>query len=101
MTDPRYFPRGEEFIPERWLDGNEKLLRDRKAFIPWSYGAHSCPGKHFALNEQRVVIGRIVWAFDLEFGEGYSDEVFEDELMAYALLKVGSLEMKFLPRNRV
>lgn len=47
MTDPRYFPQGGEFIPERWLVGNEELLRDRKAFIPWSYGAHSCVGKHF------------------------------------------------------
>lgn len=125
------------------------MLRDRKAFIPWSYGAHSCVGKHFggcfpllhpppqfsrlldissfsetrctpipsplfkiylttltlrssaALNEMRVVIGRIVWAYDLEFVEGYNDKKFEDELMAYALLKVGSLEMKFILRKKI
>lgn len=39
--------------------------------------------------------------YDLEFGEGYSDSKFEEELMAYALLKVGSLEMKFIPRKKI
>ncbi len=33
--DERYFPRGDEFIPERWNDQPE-LLRDMRAYIPFS-----------------------------------------------------------------
>lgn len=41
MTDERYFPRGQEFIPERWTDEKPELVRDRRAYIPFGYGAHS------------------------------------------------------------
>jgi cytochrome P450 len=34
MTDERYFPRGEEFIPERWTNEKPELVVDRRAFIP-------------------------------------------------------------------
>jgi hypothetical protein len=33
--DERYFPRGREFIPERWTEKPE-LIKDRRAFIPFS-----------------------------------------------------------------
>jgi cytochrome P450 len=35
MLDPRYFPRPEEFWPERWLEGRQGV-KEIRAFIPFS-----------------------------------------------------------------
>jgi len=44
-TDVRYFPRGREFIPERWTGEWRDGVRDRRAFIPFGYGVHNCVGQ--------------------------------------------------------
>lgn len=35
-TDPRYWRRPDEFLPERWVDESLGLIKDRRAFIPFS-----------------------------------------------------------------
>jgi len=55
MTDERYFPRGMEFWPERWLLGEEGV-KEKKAFIPFGYGLHSCVGKQLAMNESMLIL---------------------------------------------
>ncbi len=35
LADERYFPRGKEFIPERWTIQPE-LVKDRRAFVPFA-----------------------------------------------------------------
>ena len=99
MTDERYFPKGEEFIPERWTDARPELLLEKKAFIPFSYGVHSCVGKQLALNELRLVISKVARDFDIEFGESYDEGKFLAEWMDYAVLKIGALPLKFTPRH--
>jgi cytochrome P450 len=99
MTDERYFPEGEEFIPERWTEERPELLLEKKAFIPFGYGVHSCVGKQLALNEMRLVIARVARDFDVEFGESYDDGKFLAEWMDYAVLKIGALPLKFLSRR--
>ena len=89
MTDERYFPRPEEFIPERWTEERYDLLLDRRAFIPFGYGVHSCVGKQLALNEMRLVLARVVKEFDVVKGESYDEEVFRKEWKDYAIAKIG------------
>lgn len=36
QTDERYWVRPDEFIPERWTDEKPELIKDRRAFIPFS-----------------------------------------------------------------
>lgn len=43
-SDPRTFPRGDEFIPERWTTRPE-LVRDATVYSPFSVGRFSCVGK--------------------------------------------------------
>lgn len=100
MTDGRYFPQGDEFIPERWTDERPELLLERKAFIPFGYGVHSCVGKQLALNEMRLIMAKVARDFDVEFGESYDEAKFLSEWMDYAVLKIGALPLKFVPRNR-
>ncbi|KAJ8061999.1 hypothetical protein OCU04_009781 [Sclerotinia nivalis] len=79
-----------EFHPERWLSVEDieelktaypdmkltdpKIFEhdDRKARQPFSFGPANCIGKNLAYAEMRVLLGNVVWAFDLEEGEGSS-----------------------------
>lgn len=99
MTDERYFAKGQEFIPERWTDGWREGVKDRRAYIPFGYGVHSCVGKQLALNEMRLAIATVVNEFDLVFGESYDEMKWMDEVNDYTILKVGELWMKFVCRE--
>lgn len=44
LKDSRWFPKGDRFNPERWTGEMPELVRDRRAFIPFCYGVHSCVG---------------------------------------------------------
>ena len=77
-----------EFHPERWLSTEdvEELKSafpemqledprkfendDKKASQPFSYGPANCIGKNLAYAEMRVLLGNVVWGFDLEGGDG-------------------------------
>ncbi|KAJ8058514.1 hypothetical protein OCU04_012698 [Sclerotinia nivalis] len=80
----------EEFHPERWLSVEDveelktafpdmkltdpKIFEndDRKAKQPFSLGPANCIGKNLAYAEMRVLLGNVIWHFDLEEGEGSS-----------------------------
>jgi cytochrome P450 len=98
MTDERYFPKGEEFIPERWTGELDEGIVERKAFVPFGYGLHSCVGKQLALNEMKLGIASVVRQFDVVLGESYSEDVWQEEWKDYAVLQVGALPVKFLGR---
>jgi cytochrome P450 len=68
--DPRNFGRPDEFIPERWTDQPELVLR-KEAFIPWMVGPYSCAGKGLAMMELRSVISRVISEFDVKLPEGF------------------------------
>jgi cytochrome P450 len=99
MTDERYFPNPEEFIPERWAGEKPQLLLEKRAFIPFGYGVHSCVGKQLALNEMRLVLARVVREFDVVRGESYDEERFREEWMDYVVLHIGAMWVKFVPRG--
>ncbi len=48
-TDPNVFPEPERFLPERWLDADDRRrwLRER-AYVQFGYGGHKCLGEMFA-----------------------------------------------------
>ncbi|MBI2375715.1 MAG: cytochrome P450 [Deltaproteobacteria bacterium] len=64
QRDGRWFDRPREFLPERFLPGVP--LRNPKAYLPFGAGPRACIGKHFALLELEVVIGRIAEELTLE-----------------------------------
>lgn len=57
QRDAKYWPRPEEFLPERWLPGNEDIAcRNPNAYIPFGGGPRKCIGYRFALQEAVVAL---------------------------------------------
>ena len=111
--DPRYFsPLPNEFLPERWLSHAQRTYLDRKlfgsqihntaAFIPFSTGPTSCPGKQLALMEIRMAICVIVSRFILKFGPSYYDpQTWFDDMCDYFIMVKGPLPTVLTPRQSI
>lgn len=99
MTDERYFPKGWEFIPERWTGEWNEGVKERRAFIPFGYGVHSCVGKQLALNEMRLTIASVVKEFNIRLGESYDEKICEEEWKDRAVLQIGKLPVYFARRT--
>lgn len=74
-TRPENFYKPLEFHPERFLNKTDARYepmfeRDRlDAFQPFSTGARNCIGSKLFLAEARVILGRLVWTFDMQLAE--------------------------------
>lgn len=75
-NSPKCFHRPESFVPERWLPHPScpvEYASDRlSAVLPFSIGSRRCLGEHLAWFEMRLILARLVWAFDMEAGDGKS-----------------------------
>ncbi|XXH01379.1 hypothetical protein Hte_007739 [Hypoxylon texense] len=69
-----YFPEPFAFRPERWL-ADETPGRPLQAFVPFSIGSRSCPGKSMAYLEISLTVARILWYFDFEKCSGSLGDV--------------------------
>lgn len=64
-----------KFDPSRWLlskdSPNPKALNSSSAsaFNPFSLGPRNCLGRNLAYLEMRLILARLLWAFDLEAPE--------------------------------
>ncbi|KAL4936547.1 hypothetical protein BDV06DRAFT_216594 [Aspergillus oleicola] len=100
QRDDRYFPSGNKFIPERWLDEKEKLIKHDEAFFPFQLGRYGCVGKQLALMEMRLVIARISLEFDISFAPGEAGEAFDQDAKDTFTFTVGPLMLQFQSRQR-
>eukprot|EP00047_Mylnosiga_fluctuans_P024530 m.163215 g.163215 ORF g.163215 m.163215 type:complete len:512 (+) comp9875_c0_seq5:113-1648(+) len=66
--NPVYWPRADEFDPERFSE-EEASKRHRFAYFPFGLGRRQCMGRVFALNEIRVVIATLLRDFDFTYDE--------------------------------
>lgn len=99
-----------EFHPERWLSvadveelkskfpdmklNDPRIFEgdDKKSRQPFSYGPANCIGKNLAYAEMRVLLGNVVWGFDLE---GVKDsETWLERNKIYVLWKKPELWVK-------
>lgn len=62
---PDVWPDYDVFRPERFNEPSGKD-RDPFSFIPFSAGSRNCIGQNFAMNEQKVIISRLVQAFHIQ-----------------------------------
>ncbi|KAI1822543.1 vera protein [Xylaria intraflava] len=66
--NPSYWPRPDEFIPERWTvsDGDPLHPVNNNAWAPFSIGPRNCIGMELALIELRIVLALTARRFDIE-----------------------------------
>lgn len=64
----------DSFMPERFLDTPETRSRYgndiKKAAQPFSLGPRGCIGRNLTYVELRLILGALLWNFDLEFADG-------------------------------
>ena len=115
QRDPRYFsPLPESFLPERWLsearrlalepkifNSEEKYVHNTNAFIPFSAGPTSCPGKSLALMEARMAVSVIVSRFDFELDPSYNPQKWCEDMHDYFSMVKGPLPTLLSPRQSV
>jgi cytochrome P450 len=63
---PKYWPRVDEFLPERWLvaEGHE-LYPVTGAYRPFEHGPRNCIGQNLAMLELRVVLALTIRRFKI------------------------------------
>jgi cytochrome P450 family 4 subfamily B polypeptide 1 len=71
---PDMWDNPEEYDPERFSRENEDKIPPF-AYVPFSAGSRNCIGKHFALNEERCILAKILHHFEFSLDEDRPPEV--------------------------
>ncbi|KAK6193708.1 hypothetical protein LQW54_012178 [Pestalotiopsis sp. IQ-011] len=73
-SNPDYWPRATEFIPERFLVTADDPLYPRKnAWRPFELGTTRCIGEELAMTEMKLVLVMTLRDFDFQFGTAPQD----------------------------
>ncbi|VUC34838.1 unnamed protein product [Clonostachys rosea] len=103
---PRYFMEPLEFRPERWLTLDHPsfnpIFKDDnlKASKPFSQGPRGCPGGPIASATVRLLMAKVLWQFDLEFGAGQRELSFERDFKFLAFWDKPEFRVRFKPVKR-
>ncbi|KAK8189111.1 putative P450 monooxygenase [Phyllosticta capitalensis] len=88
------------FLPERWYEKKE-MVKKEKAFFPFSTGVFGCIGKPLALMELRLVIAKLLVAFDIAFAPGETGDDLLNKTRDHFTIECGGLKLVFKERNAV
>ncbi|KAI1491664.1 cytochrome P450 [Biscogniauxia mediterranea] len=93
--DSRNFAQPWEFRPERWTDPDGDNNKD--ASRPFSIGPRACIGTNLALLESRIILAKVVHAFDLELVS--KDLDWWRDVRFYMLWKKPRMMVRLHPRK--
>jgi sterigmatocystin biosynthesis cytochrome P450 monooxygenase len=72
--NPHFWPRVEEFLPERWLvDENHPLYPVKNGWRPFERGPRNCLGQELAMTEIKLVVAIMVREFKIHDAYAESD----------------------------
>ena len=64
--NPRFWPRVEDFLPERWLvDPSDPLYPVKNGWRPFEKGSRNCLGQELAMTEIKLVVAVMVREFEV------------------------------------
>ncbi len=89
---PAFWSNPDQFMPERWLDGERPA--SRYAYLPFGAGPRACVGTHFASVEGPLLLALIGRRYELQLAH----ETVELELMV-TLRPKGGIRMMIQPRH--
>ncbi|XP_020809616.1 probable cytochrome P450 12c1, mitochondrial [Drosophila serrata] len=74
LKDERFYPRPEEFLPERWLrtkdageDSSEAPMKNPFVYLPFGFGPRMCVGKRIVDLELELTVANVVRNFHIEY----------------------------------
>jgi hypothetical protein len=70
LTDLGSSRNPEKFAPERWLGDPDYKDDRRDAHQPFSVGTRNCLGMNMAWHEMRLLLGKLLYNFDIESDVG-------------------------------
>jgi sterigmatocystin biosynthesis cytochrome P450 monooxygenase len=74
--DPAYWPRPDDFLPERWLVAPGDPLHPVKgAWRPFEHGPRNCIGQELAMLEMKVIVVMSARRFDVALSYGEVDRL--------------------------
>jgi cytochrome P450 len=90
------------FNPERWLS-EEWDSDQKKASQPFSLGPRGCIGRNLSFMEQRLIMGRLLWNFDVHSAD--SAELWDSEgemkhMKAFLTWEKPDLQITLVPVQR-
>ncbi|KAH7981437.1 hypothetical protein HPB49_024034 [Dermacentor silvarum] len=91
---PRFVPKPNEFIPERFLEFDKE--RHPFLYIPFAGGARNCIGQKFAQLEDKILLAQILRRFKVESKTRNEDLQLSLELV---LRPTQGLHIKLTPRD--
>ncbi|KAH6696444.1 cytochrome P450 [Leptodontidium sp. MPI-SDFR-AT-0119] len=92
--DPRNFSEPRAFKPERWIEEKHDRRLVNLAFVP---GVRGCFGINMAQLEMRIVLAKLVFAFDWELEDPCVN--LERQSTLYVLWELPKLNVRFSLRN--
>ncbi|GLV43434.1 Cytochrome P450 301a1 [Carabus blaptoides fortunei] len=67
----KYFPSADEYIPDRWMKGQNEKYTSKDAhpftFMPFGFGPRSCIGKRFAQLEMEILLAKLIRNYTLSW----------------------------------
>ncbi|KAF2001405.1 cytochrome P450 [Amniculicola lignicola CBS 123094] len=102
---PSLFHDPQSFHPERWLpealnDPSSPFYTDiRTAVQPFSIGPRSCIGRPLALGELRLVLARLVWAFDIQEANTEAGKLVWERQRCFSVIERKAFEVQLKLRN--
>ncbi|KAF6815148.1 cytochrome p450 [Colletotrichum plurivorum] len=97
---PDNFVDPEDFVPERWLDGDDQPAMysgDRRECVKvFSTGPRDCIGKNLAWPEMRIIIASLLHNFEIELVDPSFNWLDQD---SYGIWDKHPLWVKLLPRQ--
>ena len=70
--EPKMFPKGNEFVPERWVDSSYPTYKEPLSEFPhirgdiaFGYGMRACPGVDLTNLELFTLFGALAWSFNI------------------------------------
>ena len=108
IVAPRYtigrlescFEHADQLVPERWYS-KPAMVKDKRAFAPFSQGRYSCVGKNLALTELRFVTALLVGRYHTEFAPGEDGSKVEGRMKDQFTAAPGCLNLIFRPRKNM
>lgn len=97
MRDEVHFPNASEYLPERWLKGNQpdacpaKKASNPFVYLPFGFGPRSCIGKRIAVMELNIILKRLLEKYEVEYH--YGDLKYRN---GFILSPVGEMKFKLI-----